>query len=84
MNEVYRKFHNEQIREEEIFDTEEKKYIGHFIMDLCTELFELSDFRLVELSYQKDCWEPKFNIDVKFHNQMMNKDQIINEFVREV
>ena len=84
VNEVYRKFQNEQLREEEIFDTDEKKYVGHFIMDLCTELFELSDFRLVELSHQKDCWKKKFIIDEKFHNQMMDKDEIINEFAREV
>ena len=42
------------------------------------------NIRLVELSHQKDCWKKKFNIDEKFHNQLMDKDEIINEFAREI
>ncbi len=84
INEVYKYFNNEKISEEEIFNTEEKKYVGHFVKDLCIELFELSDFRLVELSHQKNCWKKNFDIDELFHNKVIDKDEIIDEFVREI
>ncbi len=82
--EVYKKFNNETLSEEEIFNSFEKKYVGHFIKDLCKELFELSDFRLVELSHQKKCWKNNYKAEDTFHNKIINKDDIIHEFAGEI
>ena len=84
VNEVYKNFKNEKISEKEIFNTDDKKYVGHFIKDLCTELFQLSDFRLVELSHQKSCWKDNFNAEETYHNNIIDKDEIIDEFIREI
>ena len=80
VSEVYRNFNNETLSEEEIFDNDELKYVGHFINDLASELFELSDFRLVEISHQMECWQKSFDSKATFHNTSINKDDIINEF----
>ena len=81
---VYKEFNNEQLEDNFIFKTEEEKYVGKFIEDLSLELFELSDFRLVELTHQMDCWRNKFNIEDTYHNNKLDKDEIINEFAQQV
>lgn len=84
VREVYKKFKNEQMSEEEIFDTDEKKYAGEFITDLALELFNLSDFRLVELSHKMKCWIDKFDETDCIHESVIDKEQIINEFLHQV
>lgn len=82
VNEVYKNFNNETISEDEIFNNDELKYVGHFINDLASELFELSDFRLVEISHQMECWKNAFDPNEMFHNTPINKETIINEFAK--
>ena len=84
INEVYKHFNNEQLSEEELFNDDRKRYVGSFIKDLAQELFELSDFRLVELTHQMDCWKNKFNPEQAYHNNVMDKEEIINEFARQI
>ena len=78
---VYDNFKNEVMSREEIFKTEEEKYVGEFIDDLATELFSLSDFRLVELTHQMKCWKDKYSESSQYHNTEINKEDIINEFL---
>lgn len=82
VNEVYKNFNNETISEDEIFNSEKLKYVGHFINDLASELFELSDFRLVEISHQMECWRNAYDPNEMFHNTLINKEDIINEFAK--
>ncbi len=84
VSDVYKKFNNEQLDESSIFKTEKEKYVGEFIKDLSLELFELSDFRLVELTHQMDCWKNKFNALDTYHNNKLDKDEIIYEFAQQV
>lgn len=81
VREVYHNFNNEMIPEDKIFITEEEKYAGDFIKDLTSELFNLSDFRLVELSHKMKCWIDNFNEDEYPHENTIDKDIIINEFL---
>lgn len=78
---VYEQFNNETMTEEEIFRDEEQRYVGEFINDLSSELFRLSDFRLVELTHQMNCWISRFNEKDAHHNNKIDKDDIINEFL---
>lgn len=82
--EVYRNFNNETLPGNEIFTNDDLKYVESFINDLANELFELSDFRLVELSHQMNCWKKNFDKDDYFHETVINRDDIINEFAREI
>ena len=81
---VYENFNNETMTKEELFDTDEKKYVGEFIDDLSNELFRLSDFRLVELTHEMKCWINNFSEDDLYHNNTIDKDEIINEFLLQV
>ena len=81
VREVYSNFNNEELTEEQIFNDEQKIYAGEFIKDLATELFNLSDFRLVELSHQMNCWKDNFDSNNNSHKKIIDKDTIINEFL---
>ena len=81
---VYENFNNETMTKEELFDTDEKKYVGEFIDDLSNELFRLSDFRLVELTHEMKCWINNFSKGDLYHNNTIDKDEIINEFLLQV
>ena len=62
----------------------QKKYARDFINDLANELFNLSDFRLVELSHELKCWQSNFLEDEPIHNNVIDKEQIINEFLLQI
>ena len=81
VREVYDEFNNDIVEEEKILNTEEREYAGQFIRDLTSELFELSDFKLVELTHQMSCWQDNFEEKESFHCNIINKDDIINEFL---
>lgn len=81
---VYNEFQNEKIEENKIFKTSDEQYVGAFIKDLAEELFQLSDFRLVELSHQMECWKNNFRQSDEYHNTIIDKDLIINEFASQV
>ena len=78
---VYEEFEQSTKTYKELFISDEEQYVGNFIKDLALELFELSDFRLVEISHQSEEWNKKFVKEEIFHNNVMNQDDIINEFI---
>lgn len=83
VSEVYKKFNNEMLDEDEFLGEDaQKRYVGQFIKDLANELFELSDFRLVEISHEMECWKNAFNPNDTYHNNVIDKDVIINEFAK--
>ena len=81
VREVYNNFNNEMLSDKELFHTEEELYAKDFINDLSKELFNLSDFRLVELSHQLECWKSNFNDKEELHSKTIDKDKIIDEFL---
>lgn len=80
VKDVYDNFKNGKNDGSKLFDTDDKIYIKGFIDDLSSDLFKLSDFRLVELSHQTKCWIDNFESSEPFHNNPIDKDTIINEF----
>jgi len=84
VKEVYQNFENERMTYDEVFNTDEKKYVGEFVKDLALELFDLSDYRLVELSHQMNCWKSNYIEEALYHNNVIDRDQIINEFMLQV
>lgn len=51
-----------------------------FIDYLLPQLFDISDFGLVDLSHQDECWKKHYNENEDRHNQVIPKDEIINEY----
>lgn len=69
------KFYNKNM-----FDGKER--IKDFIDDLLNDLFETSDFTLVEACHNDNVWKNNFNYDEKFHNNKMEKEKIIEEYAK--
>jgi len=57
-------------------------YLKCFIDDLLEDLFNVSDFKLVELSHNDLAWKNNFNYDDTFHNNEIPKEEIIAEYAR--
>ena len=51
-----------------------------FVDDLLNQLFEISDFSLVDLSHQDECWRNYYIESDEKHNREIPKEEIINEY----
>ncbi|MBQ3408897.1 MAG: DUF4065 domain-containing protein [Clostridia bacterium] len=51
-----------------------------FIDYLLPQLFDISDFGLVDLSHQDECWKKYYNQNEEKHNNIIPKDEIISEY----
>nr|DAG39798.1 MAG TPA: hypothetical protein [Caudoviricetes sp.] len=58
-----------------------KEKIKEFIDGLLNELFEVSDFTLVEISHSDEAWKKNFNHSSQFHNNEIPKEDIVEEYV---
>lgn len=58
-----------------------KEKIKEFIDGLLNELFEVSDFTLVEISHQDTSWKRNFSHSDQFHNNEIPKEDIVEEYV---
>lgn len=47
---------------------------------LLDELFEISDFKLVSVSHEDECWKRHFDISANEHNEVIPQEEIINEY----
>ncbi|MCI8575626.1 MAG: DUF4065 domain-containing protein [Bacilli bacterium] len=83
--EVYYTFEmNEDQKPEDIFDTIEKKYVQSFIDDFSETLFKISDFRLVDITHEDQCWKNHFHAENTHHNEMIPKEEIIREYAARI
>ena len=60
-----------------------KKYNGIlyvFISGLLADLIEANDFDLVDISHKDNAWKNNYNLEEKTHNNIINKEDIINEY----
>lgn len=57
-------------------------FLKEYIDDLLDDINEVSDFRLVDLSHQDDCWRKNFKYEDSAHSREIFKDDIINEYVK--
>ena len=51
-----------------------------FIDYLLPQLFDISDFGLVDLSHQDKCWKEHYNENDERHNEIIPKKEIIDEY----
>ena len=56
------------------------KDIKQFVNGLCDEMFEVSDFKLVDLSHSDNCWKKSFVEEDERHNREILKEDIIDEY----
>ena len=68
---------NEELIEGYLEDDIVKK---EFIDYLLPQLFDISDFGLVDLSHQDNCWKEHYNANEERHNQIIPKEEIVNEY----
>lgn len=68
------------ITEDYLQQDEHKLKIKEFIDYLLPQLFAISDFGLVDLSHQDKCWIDHYNELEEHHNQVIPKEEIINEY----
>lgn len=82
---VYSNFDNyylnanfEKIEKEISKQTEVKEFID----DLLNDLFQMSDFKLVDIAHQDTSWKSNYDEYDPYHNTIIPKDLIINEYIR--
>ncbi len=71
---------NANIPENYLEDTEHNMVIKEFIDYLLPQLFDISDFGLVDLSHQDNCWRNHYNSMEEYHNNEIPKREIIDEY----
>lgn len=80
-------YHNsEEIVEARNFafpNIENKEFIKAFIDDMLVDIFKISDFKLVEISHQDNCWKNNYNNYAITHNREITKEEIANEYSRQ-
>lgn len=55
-----------------------------FIDYLLPQLFDISDFGLVDLSHQDTCWKEHYNENEERHNQTIPKEEIVSEYYNKI
>ena len=68
----------ETITEEELF--KDNDFLKETIISLLDDLFEISDFKLVNLAHSDMCWINNFDMNTNKHDKVINNDDIINEY----
>lgn len=55
-------------------------FVKETIDSLLEDIFATSDFKLVSLSHEDECWKKNFDMDEPYHNNSIDLDDIINEY----
>lgn len=76
---VYHEFDINKFYNENLFKG--KETVKDFVDGLLDELFEVSDFTLVEISHNDRAWKDNFSHTSQFHNNKIPKEDIIEEYV---
>ena len=58
--------------------------IKEFVDGLCDEMFEISDFKLVEIAHRDKCWQDHYDDNEEFHNNEIPKEEIISEYALKI
>ena len=77
---VYRETNIMDFYNENMFIGKEK--LKEFIDDLLKDLFKTSDFTLVDISHRDNAWKNKFDYDDEFHENIIDKEELIQEYAR--
>lgn len=63
-----------------LFDN--KNMVKEIIDNVIEDSYSINDFRLVDISHKDQSWIRKFDYDEQYHNNKMNKEDIIDEYAR--
>lgn len=77
--EVYHEENIDYFFDDKLFDGLEK--VKDFIDGLLKDIFEVSDFTLVDISHQDLSWKNNFSHSSQFHNNEIPKEEILDEYV---
>lgn len=78
-------YHDKEIREcnpEKLFNG--KEYVREFIDGILNDVLNVSDFKLVEISHNDECWKRNFRKSEIFHNNEIPKEEIIREYAKQI
>lgn len=83
--EIFRKFKNNSleldVNSHEIFDNK-STILKDTINSLLDELFEISDFKLVTISHEDNCWRNHFHMNSQTHDEIIPSEEIIREYAQ--
>jgi len=71
---------NEKIPNNYLEKSDDELVIKEFIDYLLPQLFDISDFGLVDLSHQDECWKRHYNAQANEHKEVIPKEEIIYEY----
>lgn len=75
---VYREDNIASFYNERMFEGKER--LKEFVDGLLDEIFEVSDFTLVEISHNDNSWKNFFSTIESIHNNVIPKEEIIKEY----
>lgn len=62
------------------FYSSQPELVQEFLKTVPTQIYNCSDFGLVDLSHRDKAWEENYNESDNFHNNVINPDDIIKEY----
>ena len=85
---VYFRFKNGYLNYEH-FDKEQflsqiDEFTKGYLLDMTDRIFNTSDFGLVELSHNDECWKKYFNRETPQESQLILNEDILNEYSHKV
>lgn len=79
---IFHKFKRLELRDkmdlENFFGTND--ILKETIISLLDDIFEISDFKLVNLSHADNSWKDNYDPDAEYHNIIIDNNKIINEY----
>lgn len=77
---VYKEKNISDFYNEKLFEGKEK--VKEFVDDILKSLFDTGDFTLVDISHSDNAWKNNFRYDEEYHKNIINKEDIIEEYAR--
>lgn len=80
--EVYRKYNDGLLMQDYSEDCLNSNTAAKiFVDDMINDIKDVSDFRLVDISHMDNSWKDAFDINAAVHNEEIDKNKIIDEYV---
>ena len=77
---VYNEKNLENYYNPNMFD--ENEDVMDYINGVLDDILNVSDFKLVEVSHMDNCWKNNFDVDAPYHNEIIDKEEIIEEYAK--
>ena len=77
---VYRLSNLTKYYEDATTKIEANQFLKETINSILDDIFANADFKLVSISHEDKCWQESFNPSDKVHNNVIDKDLIIEEY----